>query len=226
MTSSGTTTLRFEGTGLQFLLKGLWVIATSLLVVTTAWGLVPFYRWFNENIITSDGQRFSLEGRPADVWLLMACFTLTNFTENAVQNRMKDHVDLGLVLLCVILFVATQVLGWAILRWVINHTRIGSTIALRFTGTAMSFVGWVLLYLVSLLTIIGWAWVGAAFIRWLYNNISAPNMRFVFTGSGLEILWRVLLTIIGSILIITIPWLWVWLVRWIMASTHIEQYSE
>lgn len=222
MTTLNNTSLRFEGRPLDALLKGLWALLTFIPIVTTAWGVVPFARWFNENIVTHDGRRFSLEGQPRHVWLLMAGFTFAAFVQNAVQNAVTENGESGLVLLSLLLFVISQCFSWAVIKWIINHTRFDETTALRFTGSMLSFLGWMILYTVSILTIIGWAWVCAAFTRWACRHITAPGMTFVFTGRGHEVLWRCLLTVLGSLLLVTIPWLWVWLMQWFIASTHIE----
>ncbi|WP_027185979.1 hypothetical protein [Desulfovibrio inopinatus] len=226
MKTSRIVNLRFEGTAIDALLKGLWLILTTIPIVTTAWGMVPFYRWFNNNTVTSDGRRFSLEGRPANVWLLMAGFTLANFVrglaQGAAQQETSDQFDPATILLGFGLFIIVQLFTWGILKWYISHTRLDDTIALRFRGGAIPFIGWMILSIISIFTIIGWAWVNAAIIRWVLRNIDAPNMTFVFTGRGHEVLWRSLVALLGSIFIVTIPWVWLWLTKWFVASTHIE----
>ena len=85
-------------------------------------------------------------------------------------------------------------------------------------GGYWPFLGYSLLFAISIYSIIGWAWVATAFIRWICRNISIPGQELVFVGKGWDALWRGFAAILGSLLIITIPWLWVWFVRWIMRN--------
>jgi hypothetical protein len=41
---------------------------------------------------------------------------------------------------------------------------------------------------VSIITIIGWAWVYAAEMRWICRNIQGARRRVVFEGTGLQYL--------------------------------------
>ena len=43
---------------------------------------------------------------------------------------------------------------------------------------------------ISVITIIGWAWVYAAQMRWICRNIEGTRREIVFNGTGLEFLWR------------------------------------
>ena len=74
----------------------------------------------------------------------------------------------------------------------------------RSPSTAASgpFIGWQLLMYVSVITIIGWAWVITAWMRWICRNISGTRREVVFNGTGLEVLWRTLLFVIGCVFII------------------------
>ena len=85
-------------------------------------------------------------------------------------------------------------------------------------GGYWPFLGYSLLLSLSIYSIIGWAWVATAFMRWFCRNISIPGQEVVFVGKGWDALWRGFAAILGSLLIITIPWLWVWYLRWIMRN--------
>ena len=47
-----------------------------------------------------------------------------------------------------------------------------------------------MLTVLSVITIIGWAWVYAAWMRWICRNIQGTRREVMFIGSGLEFLWR------------------------------------
>ena len=64
----------------------------------------------------------------------------------------------GLILVDVFILMYT-------VRWYVGATRINGT-SLTFEGGYWSFLGYYLLFFVSIFTIIGWAWVSAAWWRW------------------------------------------------------------
>ena len=66
----------------------------------------------------------------------------------------------------------------------------GSRSALSFSGSVWAYLGWTILAVISIITIIGWAWVYAARMRWICRNIEGTRREIVFNGSGLEFLWR------------------------------------
>ena len=65
----------------------------------------------------------------------------------------------------------------------------------------------------SLLTVIGWAWVASGYMRWLCRSIRG-NAAFDFTGSGVAILWRTVVFVVLCSLILPIPWMLQWLATW------------
>jgi len=80
-----------------------------------------------------------------------------------------------------------------------------------------------LLNSLSLFTIVGWAWVSVAALRWVCRNIEAGQNQLQFLGSGWGLLWRYFLAVLASILIIPIPWVWLWVVRWVPENMLITQ---
>ena len=70
-----------------------------------------------------------------------------------------------------------------------------------------------LLY-VSFITIVGWAWVVTAWMRWVCRNIDGTQREVIFTASGLEVLWRTIVFVIACIFIIPIPWVLRWYAQW------------
>jgi uncharacterized membrane protein YjgN (DUF898 family) len=111
-----------------------------------------------------------------------------------------------------------------IVRWYVGATRINGT-SLTFEGSYWSFLGYHLLYFVSFFTIIGWAWVLAAGIRWYYRSIDGSYV-FSFTAKGHDILWRTIVAMLAIMLIIPIPWVLVWMTRWPLEQTTIVGISQ
>lgn len=98
---------------------------------------------------------------------------------------------IGVPLLSNLLFIAQLVLYWLLIKWMVaNLASNGQPLGLSFTGTVWAYVGWSLLFAISIITIIGWAWVAAAQMRWFCRSIEGTRREIVFNGSGLGILWR------------------------------------
>jgi hypothetical protein len=51
---------------------------------------------------------------------------------------------------------------------------------LAFSGEYWPFLGWLLLFFVSMVTVVGWALVAAAWMRWIYRNVNIGGDRLVF----------------------------------------------
>ncbi|MGY4347355.1 hypothetical protein ACVWXM_003822 [Bradyrhizobium sp. GM7.3] len=93
---------------------------------------------------------------------------------------------IGVPLLSNLLFIAQLVLYWLLIKWMVaNLASNGQPLGLSFTGTVWAYVGWSLLFAISIITIIGWAWVAAAQMRWFCRSIEGTRREIVFNGSGL-----------------------------------------
>ena len=98
-------------------------------------------------------------------------------------------------------------LYWLFLKWFFTQLASnGQPLGLSFSGSFWAYLGWTLLFGISVITIIGWAWVYAAQMRWICRNIQGTQRQVVFMGTGLEYLWRFIVALILSLLVIPIPW--------------------
>ena len=110
-------------------------------------------------------------------------------------------------------------LSWMALKWVVgNLAANGHKLPLAFNGSAIGYIGWQVLTFISFITIIGWAWVVAFWIRWICSNVSGTRREIVFNGTGLDILWRTIVMTLLSCLIIPIPWVLRWYARWYVSQ--------
>ena len=94
-----------------------------------------------------------------------------------------------------------------------NLSSNGQPLGLRFSGSFWVFLGYNLLALIAILTIIGWAWVYVALLRWMCRHIDGTRREVVFNGTGLEVLWRAIVAALASFFIIPLPWMYRWLTR-------------
>ncbi|TYO62154.1 DUF4339 domain-containing protein [Bradyrhizobium hipponense] len=128
----------------------------------------------------------------------------------------------GSQLLGNLLLIAQIVLYWLLIKWMVaNLASNGQPLGLSFTGSVWAYIGWNLLFAISIITIIGWAWVAAAQLRWFYRNIEGTQREIVFQGSGLGILWRGIVAAILSSLLIPIPWVYRWIMNWFASQTEL-----
>jgi hypothetical protein len=74
---------------------------------------------------------------------------------------------------------------------------------------------------ISVITIIGWAWVYAAQMRWVCRNIQGTRRQVVFKGTGLEYLWRVIVVLIATAFVIPIPWVFRWIMGWQLSQIEL-----
>jgi hypothetical protein len=112
------------------------------------------------------------------------------------------------------------VLYWLLIKWfVANLSSNGQPLGLSFSGSVWGFLGFTLLGVVSLVTIIGWAWVYVAQLRWMCRHIDGTRREVVFNATGLEFLWRAVVTALACLFIIPIPWMYRWFTRWLASQT-------
>src|ERR1700682_1668628 len=81
-------------------------------------------------------------------------------------------------------------------------------------GNVVTYVGWYVLMFVSFITIIGWAWVITAWMRWICRNVAGTRREIVFGATGWQVLWRTVLFGLGGALLIPIPWVMRWYATW------------
>jgi hypothetical protein len=112
------------------------------------------------------------------------------------------------------------VLYWLFLKWfVANLASNGQPLGFSFSGSFWAYLGWTVLTAISFVTIIGWAWVYVAWMRWFCRNIQGSRREAIFNGTGLEFLWRAIVAAIASSFIIPIPWMYRWMSRWLASQT-------
>ena len=109
-------------------------------------------------------------------------------------------------------------------RWIAsNLSSNGQRLPIAFDGGALTYIGWHVLLLISAVTIIGWAWVITAWMRWICRNVSGTHREIVFNASGLEMLWRTLVVALGCVFLIPIPWVLRWYTSWYVSQFELVE---
>lgn len=178
------------------------------LILPAPWVGVWFYRWLAERIALPSGERLRLMGAVKDSWHIFAGLGVTSYLDPATQGT-----DLHLPITLIGLF-ANIWLGLALIGWFTRSLwgdRNG--VKLSFAGGYWPYFGWVLLFGLSMLTVIGWAWAAKYQMRWLARQVRGSH-SFEFAGTGVEILWRTLVLALGMGLLIPAPWALRWFSNW------------
>lgn len=164
-------------------------------------------------------------GRPGDIWWVFVLTALLSYVgvvhipHHYVGEVHIPHYHVHYLRFVVIPIQA--VLSWLILRWVLtNISSEGRPLSLSFAGSVWGYIGWTLFLYVSFITIIGWAWVATAFMRWICRNIVDATRTVSFNASGWQVLWRTFVFVLTIFFIVPIPWMLHWYVRW-----YVSQFS-
>ena len=187
--------------------RSLLYIIGMTLVIPAPWAAVWFYRWFASRLRVPGRPNFEFTGQVGDIWwafILLALLGLVGAYDTTYQ------------LVTVIL---QAVVSWVVLRWAVsNFASNGQKIPTTFEGSIWGYIGWQLLLIISFITIIGWAWVITAMLRWICRNVAGTRREIVFNGSGLEVLWRSFVFALLCVLIIPIPWMLRWYGSWYVSQ--------
>jgi hypothetical protein len=184
--------------------RGLLMVIGLLLVIPAPWVGTMFYRYIVEHVRVPGRPNLAFTGKVGDIWWAFVLLGLCSY------GGATDHAWIQLVLIPLEAY-----LYWMMIRWIVsNVSSNGEKLPIEFKGMLIGYIGWSLLLMVSLLTIIGWAWVTTAWLRWMCRNITGTHREVVFTGSGLEVLWRTIVWTLLTILIIPIPWVMRWYAAW------------
>jgi hypothetical protein len=187
-----------------------------LLVIPAPWTATSFYRWLASRLAVPGRPNLAFGGQVGDLWFVFVLIGLLSYAGSSGYSVVE-----------IASFVLQPFLSWMIVRWVAgNLSSNGQPLPIAFNGSVWIYVGWYLLFSVSFITIIGWAWVVTAWMRWICQNISGTRREIVFNAGGLEVLWRTLVFALGCALIIPIPWLLHWYVRWYASQFELIERSS
>ena len=143
-------------------------------------------------------------GQPLDIWYVFIAIGILTYVGSADLYYLQ-YLSIPI----------QAVLSWMVIRWVAsNLSSNGQPLPIAFNGSALGYVGWQVLLYVSFITIVGWAWVVTAWMRWVCRNIDGTQREVIFIASGLEVLWRTIVFVIACIFIIPIPWMLRWYAQW------------
>ena len=205
--------VQFTAPPLGFFFRGTLAAIVSMLVIPAPWMAVWFYRWCVEKIKLTDKTEVSFSGDASQIWLPMM-----------VDIALSLLSDKFLPLYFQLLVIPVQLyIHLIIIRWFWINVIPSCGTKLSFVGTYFSFLGWYLLSIISIFTVVGWAWVGVGYIRWFCRNLHGGNNVVEFHGNGWNVLWRTVVFSLSCSLIIPIPWITMWLIKWYISNISITK---
>jgi len=210
--AGGSLSVDFEI--LEFAWRSLVALIGMILVIPAPWALVWYMKWFVPCVSVPGRPRLSFEGGAMTIvpWFFGAILIaiLISYLDIQALNLVETLLQFALT--------------WLFVRWfVANLASNGQPIGLSFSGTIWAFIGWNILFALSILTIIGWAWVYVAQMRWFCRNVQGTRREVTFTGTGLEFLWRAIVAAIACLFIIPIPWMYRWFGQWLASQTVLTE---
>lgn len=194
---------------LDFVKQFLMFVVGAILVIPLPWILIRNLRWLASVTHVPGRPGLSFTGRAATIlpWYFGAVIlvvVLNYFIP--FGNRISVLVEIAL--------------AWLGIRWFVAHLATDDEpLGLTFSGSFWGYLGWGILSGLSVITIIGWAWVHTAQLRWICRHIEGTHREVVYKATGLEYLWRGVVVFIGCALIIPIPWVMRWFMQWQASQT-------
>jgi hypothetical protein len=198
--------LQFMGGTWALLGRMLLVTIGQLLIIPSPWTTTSFYRWFVEQIRLPFNRQAAFIGKPTDIWwvfMLNALFSYSGVVHDALPL-------LGLVL--------TSLFYLLIMRWFFRNLVWQGGGGLNFTGNYWGLLGWSVFAIVAIVSVIGWAWVMTAMLRWVCRHVEGSGLKLSYIASGWGLLWRSVLFAIGCGFIIPIPWVLRWYTGWTVSQ--------
>jgi GYF domain 2 len=198
----------------EFVWRSLVFLIGAGLIIPLPWVLVMYCKWIVSCTHVPGRPNLTFEGQPLTIlwWYLGAIvlIVLLGLIGSRYVNALAFVIQVGLY--------------WLALKWLTaNIASNGQPLGLSFSGSFWGYLGWNALAVLSIFTIIGWAWVYTAQLRWICRHIEGTRREAVFKASGLECLWRCVVTAIACSFIIPTPWVLRWMMRWQVSQIELVE---
>ena len=195
---------------LEFTWRSLALFVGFIFIIPAPWVLVWYLKWLIPRVSVPARPNLNFEGNATTIaaWFfgVVILAVLVGLT--------------GVKLLGNLMFLVEIALYWLLVKWfVANISSNGEPLELRFTGSPWGFIGYSVLAGIAILTIVGWAWVYVAQLRWMCRHVEGTRREVVFNATGLEFLWRSLVMFVACLFIIPIPWMYRWFAQWLASQT-------
>ena len=210
--SGGPLSIDFEI--LEFTWRSLVLVVGLIFIIPAPWVLIWYIKWIVPCVRVPGRPNLSFEGEAMTIVPWFFGFVVLMIGVGLIGSQLLSNL----------MILVQMALYWLFLKWFIaNLASNGQPLALSFSGSVWAYVGWAILAVISVITIIGWAWVYVAWMRWICRNIQGTRREVLFIGSGLEFLWRAIVAAIACVFIIPIPWVYRWMSQWLASQTVLAE---
>jgi uncharacterized protein DUF4339 len=200
----------------DFTWRSLVLAVSFLVVIPLPWALLMYCRWIVSCLRVPQRPNLGFTGGAVELmWFYAAVllYIVAAWTQSQTLSFAVNVVQL--------------VLYWLLIKWFMaNLSSNGQPLGLSFSGSIWGFLGFTVLGVVSFITIIGWAWVYVAQLRWMCRHIDGTRREVVFNATGLEFLWRAVVAALACLFIIPIPWMYRWFARWLASQTALVPHAS
>ena len=182
------------------------------LIAPAPWTTTALYKFVTDHVALPDGKRLNFTGPPTDIWYVLMGLPVLSWLHSLVEHQNIRHA-VGL---------AAALASWAltvmVIKWFCATLKSeDGRLSISFEGGYWPYIGWNILLIVSLVTIVGWAWVGKFMTQWLCRNVRG-TANFDFTATGWEILWRTIVLGLVGMFLIPLPWIIRWYKTWFISQ--------
>ena len=199
---------------LEFVWRSLVLLIGLIFIIPAPWVLVWYIKWIVPCVQVPGRPNLSFAGGAMTIVPWFFGFVVLIIGVGMIGSELLSNL----------MILVQMALYWLFLKWFIaNLASNGQPLGLSFSGSVWAYLGWTILAVISVITIIGWAWVYVAWLRWVCRNIQGTRREVLFIGSGLEFLWRAIVAAIASIFIIPIPWVYRWMSQWLASQTVLAE---
>ena len=172
--AAGGGTLSIDFGIWDFVWRSIVLVIGLIVIIPTPWVVVWYNKWMVSNVHVPGRPNLTFTGTAMTVAIYYF-----GFIAFAIVLAIFAAFT-GSELLGNLIYVVQIVLYWLFLKWLVaNLASNGQSLGLSFSGSVWAYVGWSILAVISVITIVGWAWVYTAMMRWICSNIQGTRREVV-----------------------------------------------
>ena len=198
----------------EFIWRSAVLFIGALVIIPFPWILIMYCRWMVSCVHVPARPNLAFTGTALTVLPWYAGAIVLSICFGLIGNQYVSALSI----------LIQFALYWLAIKWLVaNIASNGQPLGLSFSGSIWGYLGWNILAILSVVTIIGWAWVYTAQVRWMCRHIEGTRREVVFNATGLAMLWRTVLFSWACVLLIPIPWVVRWYMRWYVSQVALVE---